>query len=254
MHENDALMDRQDLPVALSLLTRLPLHLPETAYARGARTAWAWGVVGAMLGALGGAVWLLASALGFSAFVSAALALSTLTVLTGAMHEDGLADCADGFWGGYDRARRLAIMKDSQIGTYGVLALVGLFILRLGAVTGLDAAHDVMIALISAGAGSRAVMAGIMQALPNARGTGLSSRTGQPGWAAVGAGGVLAGGLSLCLLGLFATLICIAVGLGTALLWARIARVKIGGQTGDVLGATQQLVETALLLTLTTLL
>ncbi len=94
------------------------------ATARGALAAWAYPLVGVVVGGLGAVTGALALWLGLPAPLAAGLVLLAMIAVTGALHEDGLADTADGFWGGWDRARRLEIMKDSQIGSYGVIALI----------------------------------------------------------------------------------------------------------------------------------
>jgi len=111
----------EDVAEALALLTRLPV----TSHGeRGAAAAWAWPLAGAIVAVLAGIVGWIALGLGFSPAISAAVALIVNIAFTGGMHEDGLADCADGFWGSYDPYRRLEIMADSRIGSFGVIALV----------------------------------------------------------------------------------------------------------------------------------
>lgn len=230
-----------EIGVAMALLTRLPLpRLPEAAFARQAASAWAWPLAGFVVAALAALVGIGALALGLPATMAALLVLGVQMVTTGAMHEDGLADTADGLWGGWTRERRLEIMKDSQIGTYGVLALI--------VVTGLR--WSILSALLTAGPGallaiavlSRAPMAVLMTALPNARGDGLSKQVGVPTPLAVSGGVLLALVLSLIFVGWPTLIAAGVVAVGTALLgW--IAMRKIGGQTGDILGASQQVGE-----------
>jgi adenosylcobinamide-GDP ribazoletransferase len=137
-------------------------------------------------------------------------------------------------------------MKDSQIGSYGVLALVLSLVLRWQAVLWLIEA-DWLMALPAVEALSRALMVWVMQALPNARQRGLSAQTGVPGRrTALLAGGI--GALMALLLGL--TLAALIVGIAAMLLAMVVARNKIGGQTGDVLGAVQQVTAVAVLVTL----
>ncbi|RMD88839.1 MAG: adenosylcobinamide-GDP ribazoletransferase [Alphaproteobacteria bacterium] len=238
----------EDIGAALGLLTRLPLPGAwADGRARGAAAAWAWPVAGLVVGliaAIGGA---LALALGLPAGLAAAFALGVQIMVTGAMHEDGLADCADGFWGGWSRERRLEIMRDSRIGSYGVLALALTLIARWSALSALFAAGAVAGPLLAAAALSRAAMGAVMAALPGARRDGLSASVGRPparlvwwgiGVAALaallftGLAGLLAGGLAAAL---------------AALAVAALARARIGGQTGDVLGAVQQMSELAAL-------
>lgn len=252
MAENDTSGPRLgDIAVALSLLTRLPVRLPDAAYARGAQAAWAYPLVGLVLGAGAGLAGWLASPLG--AGFAALVVLAVSMILSGAMHEDGLADCADGFWGGWDRARRLEIMKDSQIGTYGVLALILGVAARWWALEHLIAAGSFLVPLLAVAVMSRAGMPVLMAWLPNARDVGLSQSVGRPTPQTAGLAVVLALGIGSVGLGLdivLAALIAGAVVLGCGML----ARAKIGGQTGDVLGASQQLSEIALLITCVALL
>jgi adenosylcobinamide-GDP ribazoletransferase len=166
-------------------------------------------------------------------------------ILTGAMHEDGLADCADGFWGGYDRDRRLEIMKDSQIGTYGVLALVvtiGLRWLALSAIISTGFAGVIAAAVLSRGS-----LPALMAMLNHARDTGLSHSVGRPThFSAVVAFGI-ASIIALVMIG-FSAIGAIIATVVVAFAFGRLAKAKISGQTGDVLGATQVLSETAVLL------
>jgi adenosylcobinamide-GDP ribazoletransferase len=126
MEHNDISLTRWcDISAGFALLTRLPLRASDAALERGARAAWGWPLIGAVLGALAGAgAGDAMLALPAGPGVAAGVMLGAQAMLTGAMHEDGLADTADGFWGGWDPARRLAIMKDSHIGSYGVMALM----------------------------------------------------------------------------------------------------------------------------------
>ena len=239
-----------DLLLALRLLSRLPLPEQDD-WSRQAQAAWAYPVVGLIIGALASMGGLLAQGAGLHPALMAVVTLTMLIILTGAMHEDGLADCADGFWGGFDRERRLEIMKDSHIGSYGVIALVLSLIGRWAALWVLwDAGATVAIpSILVAASGSRAAMGVVMWALTHARTDGLSRSVGavSRGTALLGVG--LAVGLALVLPGisLFWPLL-----FGTIIAWgcAVLARAKISGQTGDVLGATQQMAEIAILLSL----
>lgn len=240
-------LKREDIWVALGLLTRLPLparHWDATRPA--ALAAWAYPLVGLLLGLLAAAFGWLLLALGLPVDMTAAAILLSLTMFTGAMHEDGLADTADGLWGGTTPERRLEIMKDSHIGAYGTIALISGFALRWSALSALMSADYLWSPLLIAAMASRAAMASLMGALPNARSTGLSKLTGRPGKDAprIAAGiATLATLLAFGLAGLWPLLFAAA-----ALIVCRtIAQKKIGGQTGDILGATQQITEIAVL-------
>ncbi|MFC4670034.1 adenosylcobinamide-GDP ribazoletransferase [Seohaeicola nanhaiensis] len=234
--------------VALALLTRLPLpRLPATAFARQARAAWAFPLAGLAVGVLAAGAGWGALALGLPAGVAAGLVLAVQVAATGAMHEDGLADVADGFWGGYDRDRRLEIMKDSATGSYGVLALILSLGLRWAALAALLPVTPA--AVIGVACLSRAFLPGLMTALPPARAGGLSRSVGVPGLGVSLVALVLGGALALAFIGVGAVGAVLAAGLAVGAL-ALVARAKIGGQTGDVLGAAQQVAEIAVLLVL----
>jgi len=242
--ETDPRPHPRDVLAALALLSRLPLREAPRAHAG---TAWAYPLAGAVLGALGALVGSVALWLGLPPSLAAFVVLAAVVVMTGALHEDGLADVADGFWGGWTRTRRLEIMRDSRIGTYGVVALALSLAARWQALALIMGAGQHWAALIAVAALSRAAMPGVMCALPHARSDGLSRSVGRPpatrAWAALGVAALV----GLPCLGVGGTLgALILVGLVTAG-FAFLAKVKIGGQTGDVLGATQQLCEIALL-------
>lgn len=231
-----------DLLSATALLTRLPVpdHPPV-----GAASAWAWPVVGALLGALAAAVAGLALWLGFTPGVAAAVVLMLAAILTGGLHEDGLSDTADGLFGGWTRERRLEIMKDSRVGSFGVLALVLVTLLRWSALATILAGGSLW-TLPAVGALSRAPMAVVMSALPNARDSGLSRATGRPSGRVALIGVALAVAIAVLFAGWAAFDMLLLVAGATALL-ARSAQARIGGQTGDILGAAQQLAEAAAL-------
>ena len=239
-----------DIPAAIGLLTRLPV---KTDGARGAPAAWAFPLVGLIIGALAAGLGWVALALGLSAPITAALVITAQVVMTGAMHEDGLADTFDGLWGGWDKDRRLEIMKDSQIGTYGVIALVLSLGIRWTAITALIHSGALFMALIATATLSRMPMVFIMATLPHARDGGLSASVGR---ARKDTAGVA---LGIALLACFiapvtASIIALAAATLAAAAIALIALRKIGGQTGDILGASQQLAEIAALITFATLL
>ncbi|NRB04159.1 MAG: adenosylcobinamide-GDP ribazoletransferase [Rhodobacteraceae bacterium] len=238
----------KDITIAGILLTRLPLpHLDKEDFADQARSVWAYPLIGLGLGCGAALVFAIAAGLGLPQMAAAGLALALLTVVTGAMHEDGLADTADGLWGGFDRDRRLEIMKDSRIGAYGVLALIFVTGLRWMAL----AAAGPWALIVSATA-SRSLMAPVMARVPHARGEGLSHSVGRPSdahaWVSLGIAGIVA----LLTWGFGGVL---AFGVAGVCVWAltRAAIARIGGQTGDILGASQQISEMVILLALAAL-
>ncbi|WP_297769883.1 adenosylcobinamide-GDP ribazoletransferase [uncultured Roseovarius sp.] len=248
MAKNDtALLRLSDLPLALCLLSRLPVTVRH--FDRGAQAAWAYPLVGLLLGALAALAGLFVLWLGLPAAMAALVAVAVPIVLSGAMHEDGLADTADGLWGGWTRERRLEIMKDSHIGSYGVIALCLSLIARIIALWLLYEAGTATVAVMAGAMLSRAGMSVVMAALPHARADGLSHAQGRAPWRSVAVGTTMALGLTLMLLGpsgLATGVTAALVVLGVCL----VAHNKIGGQTGDILGATQQFVEIAVLVTL----
>jgi adenosylcobinamide-GDP ribazoletransferase len=206
---------------------------------------------GAVLGLGSGMVLLAATRLGAPNQVAAWLAAGLAALLTGAMHEDGLADVADGFGGGFTRDKRLKIMHDSRIGAYGATALIVSFGLRVAALTALAAAPGrALTVLVAAGAVSRAACLVPLVFLPPARANGvgraavLSRAEARASWIAAmafAATPVLAGvSLGACLMAL------LLAGLAVRALCALADRM-IGGQTGDVAGAAQQAAEIAML-------
>lgn len=249
MRENDTAFVRlSDLPAALVLLTRLPLPvLPEHVFHRQAQAVWAFPVAGAVVGAIAAGLASFALQIGLPLWIVAGLVLGMQVILTGAMHEDGLADTADGFWGGFTPERRLEIMADSRIGTYGVLALILSVGLRWAALSVvLEQSVWVLVPLAVA---SRMGLPAMMASLPRARPGGLSDSVGAPPTFAVGLSLAIGLGCLALLLGGDMAPVVLAMLLAIALCGA-IARAKIGGQTGDVLGATQQITELACLLAL----
>ena len=243
MSETPPAIEVHDIPVAFSLLTRLPVPVDHArAGLRGARAGWAWPLVGAILGAVAGAVGWAAMWIGLSPTLSAGLALAVLVLMTGALHEDGLADCADGLGGGRDKSRALDIMKDSRVGAFGVVALLLALGLRWQSLALFDGA-GLLVAMMLSGAASRAVMLAVMAWMPLARSEGLSASTGQPRGVTVAIGT----GLTLIAVLLIAPASLIAIVL-LPLPLIILALRKIGGQTGDVLGGVQQLAEIGCLL------
>ncbi|AWN36385.1 adenosylcobinamide-GDP ribazoletransferase [Methylobacterium radiodurans] len=246
-----------DLAACLRFYSRLPVpHLgPGDPYAAPDFTTVPrmLPVAGLILALPAAGALLAAWALGLGPFLAAVLALAVSVVVTGALHEDGLADVADGF-GGATRERRLEIMRDSRIGAYGATTLVLALLLRIGALaTLLDRVAAVAaVALLLAAALSRVAALLPMVLLGPARPDGLSSAVGRP---SRGTLGVAAGfGLVLALLALpfglpaHGILLMLLLSGLAALALTRLAASRIGGQTGDVVGACQQAAEIAGLL------
>jgi adenosylcobinamide-GDP ribazoletransferase len=212
-----------------------------------ARAAWAFPIAGVFVGLIGAVVYLLAHRLGLPPWPAAALSVVATMAITGCLHEDGLADTADGFGGGRTRELKLQIMRDSRIGAYGVCALVLSILLRASALASLDSSL-VLAALIAAHGAARAILPVFMYFVPPARQDGLSASAGQPPRDSVIAAAVLGIVIvALCLGPVLAIAALILLAAVIALLaWLSLA--QIDGQTGDVLGAVEQVSEIAILL------
>lgn len=228
-----------DLRVATAFLTRLPLRMGDvSAPGRLAEASWAFPVVGIGVGIAGAAAyaavhWLLGAPL------AAVFAVAAQIALTGALHEDAAGDVADGLGGG-SREDKLAIMRDSRVGTYGVVVLALLVVARVAVISTLEESEYVLAALVVGGAVSRAAMVAVMEMLPAARSDGLGAAAGRPEQRNVAVAAAIGVVLSLLVLGFGAGLAALAgvvVGAGSV---AWLAWRQLGGQTGDVLGACQQ--------------
>lgn len=234
---------------ALAFLTRLPGGSHPTGQVDIVGSVVYFPVVGLLVGLLGSGAYLIGVAW-FSAAVGAVLCLSITALVTGALHEDGLADSMDALAGGWDREQRLEIFKDSTHGTFGVMSLVLVSLLKFSALAGLATLSRTSIVLIVVAAHvvgrSAAVVA--MGVLPPARDSGLGATYGTslPVIPMAGAGLLGAVGL-VAAFGLLApvalvSVVFVAVGFGA---WSMR---KIGGSTGDILGSIEQLSECAVLL------
>ncbi len=248
----------RDLIACLRFFSRLPLPAPPFEPSAHVapdlpRLAYMVPIAGAAIAAIGALALGLAHALGLPPLVCAGLAVSALVIVTGALHEDGLADVADGFGGAKERERKLEIMRDSRIGAYGGVALALSLMLRVAALGALaeQGPGAAAAALVLAGASSRAFALIPLALLAPARAEGLGA-----GAARLDAGGALSAGvtglivaslLGLGILGLGRAIFAFGLALAAALAMSAIARRQIGGQTGDVAGAAQQLAEIACL-------
>jgi adenosylcobinamide-GDP ribazoletransferase len=247
MPQNDTpLALANDIPASLGILSRIPVEVNhEAAKKRGAASSWAYPIAGAVIGGLSVCAGWISILFGLPEIVTTAVILTSLVMIPGAMHEDGLADTFDGLWGGYTKERRLEIMKDSHIGVYGVLALVISIAVRFGLLLVLVQNTNLW-SIVAIAALSRAPMVLLMAKMPPARDFGLSHSVGRPRietallavLIALSIGFVLLGGAILH--GVVLTTVVVAA-------LAYIANSKIGGQTGDILGASQPLSEIAFL-------
>lgn len=242
---------------ALAFLTRLPIPDRYFRTANAESTAQCSGlfpVAGALIGTIGGLSLLLAFGLGLPSTITASIGIFAMIIVSGALHEDGLGDVADGFGGGSTVEERLEIMKDSRLGTYGVIAVAGSLIIRISALTAIlnmQGALSAVFALVAAAAASRGAMVWLWSTLPNAKNSGVSKSVGAPPESAL----LLSALLSMIFASLFGLLASgfvpasIAIGLGIIAMigFQKLCQHMIAGQTGDTIGACQQLVEVAML-------
>jgi adenosylcobinamide-GDP ribazoletransferase len=196
---------------------------------------------------------MLAAWLGVPSYFAATLGVAAMLVATGAMADDALADSADGLVGGATIERRLEIMKDSRHGTYGVAA-IGLYLLlrvtAIGAVAAFNPLAAGAIWLASTVIG-RSASLWVSVALPNAREGGASASVGRVSRKAFFAGMGFAVLLGFVLAAPFTSVVAVVLSLaaaaGVAAAWVWTCRKLIGGQTGDLIGALQALIEVAVL-------
>jgi adenosylcobinamide-GDP ribazoletransferase len=235
-----------DLVAAFGLLTRLPLPRGVVGSSTG-RSIWAWPVVGLVVGAIAAVVYALAWRLHLSPWLGGVLAVIAMVVTTGGFHEDGLADTADGVGGGATPEARLLIMKDSRIGSFGALALVGSVALRAGAVAQIAEPRLVAPALIVAAVFGRAAMPGVLMLSSAARPGGLAAGLGAPARPRIYVGWAMAGLVGLVLLRPHEALVAVFTTILVTAGMAALGQRYLGGYTGDTLGATEQIGECAVL-------
>ncbi|WP_254869774.1 adenosylcobinamide-GDP ribazoletransferase [Thalassospira sp. HF15] len=225
---------------ALALLSRVPVAGTHDFRAELiARSVWSWPLVGLLLAGFAMLPAMLVYQLTENILIFAIIALAGMVLLTGSMHEDGMADCADGFGGGFERARKLEIMRDSHIGTYGVVALILCFGLRLVLLSAAGDGGQAAVLFLVMAITSRAAMPVVMHILPPARDNGLGKGAGTPNLMMVGLAVLIAAILSFVLAGLITTIAVLAGAMVAIGVMTAVAKWQIGGQTGDVLGATQ---------------
>ncbi|KAA5605749.1 adenosylcobinamide-GDP ribazoletransferase [Roseospira marina] len=239
-----------EVHLAVVFLTRLPWFRADWSVSL-MSAAWAFPLAGVLLGAVCGLVAGLAMEAGATPLLSAVLAVGAATLFTGCLHEDGVGDTADGIGSGRDRERSLEILRDSRIGTYGLVAIVMTLLIRVSALTMLLEAGSwwagAMPAWMLAAALGRGTGPLFTRLCPPARADGVGAGAGRPG--AVGtvvalllplvAGCLTAFGVTGGLMVPLALVAALA-----PLPWlARLARRRLGGYTGDVIGAAILIVE-----------
>ena len=248
-----------DIGACLRFYTRLPVPVLSSRTEAHAvpdfrRLAPVVPVAGLVIGLVPAATLIMATYVGLPATLAATLAVASVLLSTGAFHEDGLADTADSF-GASTPARRLEIMRDSRIGTFGAAALVLVLVLRVESIARLVEVHgrwETAAVLVGLAAATRAAALPMMAFLPSARTEGLAYAVGLPSKRGVVLAGVLGTGFAVVLLAvasfplaavLAAPVACLCAGVAAI----RFARRHVGGHSGDIAGAAQQVAEVAAL-------
>ncbi|QDH17745.1 adenosylcobinamide-GDP ribazoletransferase [Swingsia samuiensis] len=239
---------REDLACSLSLLTRFPTHWLNTSHSQWSlqRSTWCWPIIGSLIGAIGGSIFDLLYSQNASPLLAATWGISSQILISGALHDDGLADTADGYGGGFEKTRRLDIMRDSQIGSYGTLALIMSFGIRVTALASLPFSA-VLPSLIVTSALARTSLPIIPFTTSPARENGIAHQL-----KSLTKDHVLACcfiGLCIALLNLpaCAALSAYFITLLITALSRTIALRLISGYTGDILGANTIAIECILL-------
>lgn len=238
----------KDLKSAAIFFTRVPIRHDGALTLADLRRAWrVVPAVGALIGLGGGIAFAAAHALHLPPLAAGLLAVLATAALTGALHEDGLADTADGMGGG-DPERRIEIMRDSRIGAYGALALILSVALRAAALAAIARPGPAILALVAAHAVSRAAIPAVMDRVPPATEAGLGAGAGTPDRTslAIAVGSALV--LALIVLGPAGGVWALAAAAAASFAAAALAQRLFRGYTGDVLGAVQQAAEIAVLL------
>jgi adenosylcobinamide-GDP ribazoletransferase len=239
MHQDSPL---RRLWLALAFLTRIPGPRLEPGPGDLRRASALFPAVGLVVAGVGLAVRAAAGTL-WGGPVATILAVAAMVAVTGALHEDGLADAADGLWGGADPAGRLAIMRDSRLGTYGLVALAAVLALRTALLEPLGLA-DFARAVVCGHVLARASALVVARLLPPAAAGSGAEMAGPLGPGEVATAAVVVAAALAGAAGRWAP-VPLAAGLAACLAGVRLLRRRLGGFTGDGLGAVNQLVELA---------
>ncbi|MHC3127648.1 hypothetical protein OB03_10330 [Brevundimonas sp. GN22] len=242
---------------AVQFLTRIPtLQLDDFQPEWIQQSARYYPAVGVVVGGVSGCVLWLACLI-WSPWIAAVLAVAAGMALTGCFHEDGLADTADGIGGGQTRSRRLEIMKDSRLGTYGASVLFMNLALRILCVGTLASTSPLLglSCVLAANVMGRSIAVIAMAAMPYGGDPGMA-KEGKPDRTTV-LNVVIAfsvGALALLPFTPLQATIAVAVGIAVAAIPACLAWRLLGGRTGDVLGAIEQAFEIGFLLAMAAIL
>ena len=238
----------RDIAVAGTFLTRLPFRpTPPLGISSLGPSVQMFPIIGLIVGIIGGVVLWMAAQINLNPTAYGFLGLATVTLITGALHEDGLADFVDGICA-YNRRRRLEIMRDSSIGVFGVLALIfsiGLKVTLLGNLANPNLAVE---ALIAAAVISRGMIPLLMYFLKPAQSDGLGHGAGRPSKDRMVTGLILSAVIAIILLDIGAAVSALFLSALALSAVGWLAHRRLAGYTGDVLGAAQQCSEIAVLI------
>lgn len=234
-----------DARAAFGFLTRIPVGRDAHGGSDLTRTAAYFPLVGVVVAAIGFAAWWAGTSL-LGSFAGAVLSVLAVVIVTGALHEDGLADTVDGLWGGSTPERRLAIMRDSRLGTYGAVAVVGDLLLRTALIApyGTSDWFDVAGILLAGHVIGRAAPIALAATLPPARSDGQGARLTTPTGRDLAIAAIPVVAAAIIAVGWWAPVPILSAALVVAAL-RRAARRRIGGVTGDVYGAAVALTNLA---------
>lgn len=243
---------KEDVGAAFMLLTRIPINWNKISPNQSPdlnRCLWVYPFVGLVVGSIGAVVYFGSIALSIPQYPSIIICLGVMIFATGAFHEDGLADVMDGFGGGFTKEKKLDIMRDSRIGTYGGLALILSVFLKFTSLINLSD-FQVMIAIIIGASISRFMILITLLFLSPAREDSLSTAAGIPSNRTMITATAIALFPSLFFLNIKMTAILFLIALLTTAIMSRISYKQICGYSGDVLGAVQQISEISIFITL----
>jgi Cobalamin-5-phosphate synthase len=243
---DDGETDEQDESDA-AIDTPPPLSTAQTGQGFLVRASALFPLVGVGVGTIAGLALLASFHIGLHPLACALIALVASAIITGGLHEDGLADFFDGVGGGRTVERRLEIMRDSHLGSFGAMALVFGVGIRASILTGVFSPDTAALVVITGATLSRAALPGMMRWLPPARADGLAAAAGSPGPTQIAIATLIAVVTALLTIGFWPAMSALAAAIIAAVIFALVARRLVGGQTGDVLGAAQVIVETAVL-------
>ena len=238
----------RDLAVAGTFLTRLPFRPSSPLGLRElSRAVRVFPIIGLIVGIVGGAAIMIAALVQVNPVIYGMIGLAAVTLVTGALHEDGLADFMDGI-GAPDRLRRLEIMRDPNIGTYGVLALIFALGLKVALLSVFSTPNLAIAALIAAAAISRGMMPLLMYIMKPAQPDGLAHDAGRPSLSRAGTALLMSAISGFIILGLWSAVFALFLSMVATLLIGLLAQRLLAGYTGDVLGAAQQCAEITVLI------